>query len=145
MEGRIRIFLLRAALVVLSMVVISGCAGNQSVDTGVNESEAVIQPEVERRDIKPARIDTEDFEDAVYALEDIVNGSEDNSSEEFTVVLDELVDQIRAYYDETGEISAMVNRIITCNPYYVADRYLSGVAGVSLGIGQAVIIKYRNG
>ena len=66
MEGRIRIFLLRAALVVLSMVALSGCAGNQAVDTGINGPEAVIQPEVERRDIKPARIDTEDFEVGAY-------------------------------------------------------------------------------
>ena len=62
MEGGIRIFLLRAASLVLCMAVISGCAGNRVADSGVDESEAVIQPEVERREIKPAKIDTEDFE-----------------------------------------------------------------------------------
>jgi len=66
MEGRIRIFLLRAALVALSMVIISGCSRSKGVDGGGGEPEAVIQPEVERREVKPAKIDTEDFEIGVY-------------------------------------------------------------------------------
>jgi outer membrane beta-barrel protein len=66
MEGWIRIFLLRAVAAALAMAIISGCAGRQAVDGGVDESEAVIQPEVERREIKPAKIDTEDFEIGAY-------------------------------------------------------------------------------
>jgi len=66
MAGRIRIFLLRVALVALGMVIISGCSRGKAVNGGVDESEAVIQPEVERREIKPAKIDTEDFEVGAY-------------------------------------------------------------------------------
>lgn len=66
MESRIRIFLLRALAAVLVTGIVSGCAGRQVADSRVDESEAVIQPEVERRDIKPAKIDTEDFEIGAY-------------------------------------------------------------------------------
>ncbi len=65
MEGRIRIFLLRAALAVLGMVILSGCSRSKAVGSD-GEPEAVIQPEVERREIKPAKIDTEDFEVGAY-------------------------------------------------------------------------------
>ena len=66
MESRIRIFLLRAVMTVLIMAIISGCAGRQAADSRSGESEVVIQPEVERREIKPAKIDTEDFEIGAY-------------------------------------------------------------------------------
>ena len=66
MAGRIRIFLLRTTLVTLGLVIISGCSSNKVVTSSVDEPEAVIQPEVERRDIKPAKIDTEDFEIGAY-------------------------------------------------------------------------------
>ena len=62
MEGWIRIFLLRATLIVFAMAVISGCASRETVDNGADETEVVIQPEVSRREVKPAKIDTEDFE-----------------------------------------------------------------------------------
>lgn len=66
MEGRIRIFLLRTALIALGMVIISGCSRSKGIDSSGGEPEAVIQPEVERREIKPAKIDTEDFEIGAY-------------------------------------------------------------------------------
>lgn len=66
MAGGIRIFLLKAASVALCVTAISGCAGNRAADAGVDESEAVIQPEVERREIQRAKIDTEDFELGAY-------------------------------------------------------------------------------
>lgn len=66
MEGRIRIFLLRATLIVLAMAAISGCASREIVDRGADDAEVVIQPEVSRRKIKPAKIDTEDFEIGAY-------------------------------------------------------------------------------
>ncbi len=66
MAGWIRIFLLRVAVVVLGMVTMAGCSSNKATTGGVAEPEPVIQPEVERRDIKPAKIDTEDFEIGAY-------------------------------------------------------------------------------
>ncbi len=72
MEGRIRIFLLRAALTSLAVIVISGCASRKAVDSSSDEPEAVIQPEVSRREIKPAKIDTEDFEiGAFYGIKSV--------------------------------------------------------------------------
>jgi outer membrane beta-barrel protein len=53
-------------MTVLIMAIISGCAGRQAADSRSGESEVVIQPEVERREIKPAKIDTEDFEIGAY-------------------------------------------------------------------------------
>jgi len=66
MASWIRIFLLRGAVAALGMAIISGCAGRKAVDSGVDAPEAVIQPEVARREIKPAKIDTEDFEIGAY-------------------------------------------------------------------------------
>ncbi len=79
MEGRIRIFLLRAALLALSMLVVSGCAWRKAANNGASETEAVIQPEVERRRIKPAKIDTEDFEVGAYYGMKSVEDFETNS------------------------------------------------------------------
>lgn len=44
-----------------------------------------------------------DFEDAIIALEDLVNGSEDNDTEDFALVLDNLVDQIDKVNDQIGD------------------------------------------
>lgn len=66
MEGRIRIFLLRTAFMAMVMVIISGCATRKTAENGADETEAVIKPEVERREVKPAEIDTEDFEIGAY-------------------------------------------------------------------------------
>ncbi len=63
MESRIRIFLLRLALAGLSVAVTAGCA-SRSLDEEAQADEVrpVIDPVVERRDVKAPKIDTEDFE-----------------------------------------------------------------------------------
>ena len=62
MENRIRIFLLRSACVLLIAASVTGCAGGQSGARANTDNGTVIEPEVERRTVKPADIDTEDFE-----------------------------------------------------------------------------------
>ncbi len=66
MESRICIFLLRVMPALLGVILLAGCAGRGAMDGGIDESEAVIQPEVARRAVKPAKIDTEDFEIGAY-------------------------------------------------------------------------------
>ncbi len=71
MENRIRVLLLSAALVM------AGCtslpwrdrdpeAAQTAGTTAEGETPVVIEPQVERRDIKPARIDTENWEAGAY-------------------------------------------------------------------------------
>jgi outer membrane beta-barrel protein len=65
MDGRVFIFLLRctlAVVVIASMTACSGRAANERED----ESESVIQPSVERRDVKPPKIDNDNFEVSVF-------------------------------------------------------------------------------
>lgn len=66
MDSRIFIFLLRATFVTLVVVLLSGCWGRKSVEMVGDESESVIQPEVERRKIKPPKIDNDNFELSAY-------------------------------------------------------------------------------
>lgn len=66
MESRIRIFLLNAGLCALLTAMLTGCAGGQAGSRTAGASEAVIEPDVERREIKVAEIDTEDFEIGAY-------------------------------------------------------------------------------
>jgi outer membrane beta-barrel protein len=67
MEGGIRIFLLRAISIAVCVVCLSGCFGGRTViDTAPDEGESVIQPQVDRREIKTARIDTDNFEVGAY-------------------------------------------------------------------------------
>lgn len=66
MASRIRVFLLRAVLGALLISVITGCAGRQAGSVSGSTSQAVIEPEVERRDVKVADIDSEDFEIGAY-------------------------------------------------------------------------------
>jgi outer membrane beta-barrel protein len=68
MESRIRIFLLRLALAVAAGTLVSGCA-SRSLDAEADADQArpVIEPEVERRDVKAPEIDSEDFEVGAYA------------------------------------------------------------------------------
>lgn len=65
MESRICIFLLSAAPALLAAALLAGCAG-RDVRSGGDETDAVVQPEVSRRAVKPAKIDTEDFEIGAY-------------------------------------------------------------------------------
>lgn len=68
MESRVLFLLLTKVLVVMS---VTGCAqfrGAQEAEPVVEEAQApVIEPELERREIEIAAIDTEDFELGLYA------------------------------------------------------------------------------
>ncbi|MGI9341572.1 MAG: outer membrane beta-barrel domain-containing protein [Gammaproteobacteria bacterium] len=69
MDSRFFILFLRATVVVLVVVMLSGCWGRKSVEMVGDEAESVIQPEVERRKIKPPKIDNDNFElTAFYGL-----------------------------------------------------------------------------
>ncbi|MGI9233179.1 MAG: outer membrane beta-barrel domain-containing protein [Woeseiaceae bacterium] len=69
MESRLRIFLLRTVIAALCLSMLSGCffGRKDSTDSTVDALEPVIDPQVDRRKIKPADIDTEDFEIGVFA------------------------------------------------------------------------------
>lgn len=63
MESRIRIFLLRSAAAVLVLVTVAGCASRGlEEEAAADQARPVIDPQVERRDVAPPDIDTEDFE-----------------------------------------------------------------------------------
>lgn len=69
MESRIHLFLLRAAVLSLLLAVTAGCAslGRSSEPADdVNASSPVIDPRIERRDVSPPKIDSEDFEITGY-------------------------------------------------------------------------------
>ena len=72
MESRIRIFLLKSLVIALVACIVTGCAGGQSGSRRAGGSQAAIEPDVERREIKPADIDTEDFEiGAFYGIKSV--------------------------------------------------------------------------
>lgn len=63
MESRIRIFLLRPALAGLALATACGCASRAPQDeAAADQARPVIDAAVERRDVAPPEIDTEDFE-----------------------------------------------------------------------------------
>lgn len=67
MESRIRVFLLRPALLGLAMAMASGCASRAlDQEAEADQVRPVIDPQVERRDVRPPKIDTEDFEAGGY-------------------------------------------------------------------------------
>lgn len=66
MDGRIFIFLLRVTFFALVLVLLSGCWGRKSDELIADESESVIQPEVERRELKPPKIDNDNLELSAY-------------------------------------------------------------------------------
>jgi outer membrane beta-barrel protein len=67
MESRNRVFLLRLALAGTVLLLTAGCA-SRSLDTEAEADKArpVVDPQVERRDVRPPQIDTEDFEVGAY-------------------------------------------------------------------------------
>ncbi len=70
MESRVRILFLTA--IAVSMLTLSGCSSlpffGKKADTEIAQApEQVIEPEVERREIKVPKIDTEDFEIGAFA------------------------------------------------------------------------------
>jgi outer membrane beta-barrel protein len=71
MESRIRIFLLRSGIAGLAAVcaVLAGGCSSRALDKEAEADQArpVIEPQVERRDVRAPKIDTEDFEVGAYA------------------------------------------------------------------------------
>jgi outer membrane beta-barrel protein len=63
MESRFLVLLLAAS----ASLVLTGCGGRRAVQAENEEQVPVIEPEVERRVIDPAEIDTEDFEVGFFA------------------------------------------------------------------------------
>jgi len=66
MDSRIRNFLLRGMLLGLVILVLCGCAGRMTSEVEADNQNAVIEPEVARRDVSPPKIDTDDFEIGGY-------------------------------------------------------------------------------
>jgi outer membrane beta-barrel protein len=64
MESRLLVLFLTLTLGVGTL---TGCGRDQLVRTDDGGQPPVIEPEVERRDIEPAKIDTEDFEVGIFA------------------------------------------------------------------------------
>jgi outer membrane beta-barrel protein len=63
MESRIRVLFLRLAPPLLCGVALSGCASRGlDAEAEADQARPVIQPDVERRDVKAPEIDSEDFE-----------------------------------------------------------------------------------
>ena len=64
MESRFLVFLLA---VVLALMSLTGCGRQRVIDTADGRAPPVIEPDVDRRDIEQAKIDTEDFEVGIFA------------------------------------------------------------------------------
>jgi outer membrane beta-barrel protein len=64
MESRLLVLLLTAALALTSL---TGCGRQRVIDEQAAGEPPVIEPEVDRREIEPAKIDTEDFEVGIFA------------------------------------------------------------------------------
>jgi outer membrane beta-barrel protein len=64
MESRVLVLFLTLALVVGTL---TGCGRDRLALADDNGQPPVIEPDVERREIEPARIDTEDFEVGIFA------------------------------------------------------------------------------
>jgi outer membrane beta-barrel protein len=66
MESRFGIFLLKSICVLTLLGALSGCSMLQVDDDPYDDSEPVIKPDIERRTITEADIDSEDFEAGVF-------------------------------------------------------------------------------
>jgi outer membrane beta-barrel protein len=66
MESRIFVFLLKGAVALLGLVVLGGCASTPDAPVNTDPALPVIQPEVDRREVSEADIDTENFEIGAY-------------------------------------------------------------------------------
>jgi outer membrane beta-barrel protein len=64
MESRLLVLLLAAAL---ALTCLTGCGRQRVIDESASREPPVIEPEVDRREIEPAKIDTEDFEVGIFA------------------------------------------------------------------------------
>ena len=63
MESRFLVLLLTLAVGVISL---TGCGRNRVIDETAAERPPVIEPEIDRRTIERANIDTEDFEVGIF-------------------------------------------------------------------------------
>lgn len=63
MESRILVLLLSSVLI----MVLGGCSRQRALQSEDGTSPPVIEPEIDRRDIEQAKIDTEDFEVGIFA------------------------------------------------------------------------------
>jgi outer membrane beta-barrel protein len=66
MESRFGIFLLKSVCVLTFLGVLSGCSLLRVDDEPYDDSEPVIKPDIERRSITEADIDSEDFEAGMF-------------------------------------------------------------------------------
>ena len=64
MESRLLVLLLTQTLMLVSL---AGCGRDRLVQSGNGDQPPVIEPDIERREIATARIDTEDFEVGIFA------------------------------------------------------------------------------
>lgn len=80
MDTRVLIFLLRGLLLGSILVLSSGCAHRATPDSAVDAQEPVIEPDVARREIKPPKIDKDDFEIGAYVGMMSVEDFETNAS-----------------------------------------------------------------
>lgn len=64
MESRLLVLFLAASLALMS---VTGCGRQRVIDENAAREAPVIEPEVERREIEPPKIDTEDFEVGIFA------------------------------------------------------------------------------
>lgn len=68
METGIRIFLLKAGLSLFSISLLSSpVLAAENTDEAEKPLEQVIEPEIDRRDVKPPKIDAQDFEISLFA------------------------------------------------------------------------------
>jgi outer membrane beta-barrel protein len=65
MDGRIFILFLRVALAAVVVASLAACSSGSTAQR-MDDGESVIQPVVERRDVKPPKIDTDNFELSAY-------------------------------------------------------------------------------
>jgi outer membrane beta-barrel protein len=64
MESRLLVLLLATAL---ALMCLTGCGRQRVIDETAGREPPVIEPDVDRREIEPAKIDTEDFEVGIFA------------------------------------------------------------------------------
>jgi outer membrane beta-barrel protein len=67
MESWVRIFLLRAVLAALAVSAAAGCSRNLAAEAEQDQAKPVVEPKVERREIRTPKIESSDFEIGAFA------------------------------------------------------------------------------
>jgi outer membrane beta-barrel protein len=67
MESRLRIFLLKLAFAALVVATAAGCSRNLAAEADKDQAKPVVEPKVERREIKTPKIRSSDFEIGIFA------------------------------------------------------------------------------